>query len=342
MKRAVAMLVGFLIATAASAAGPFFLDHNGVLWSASADLNGLHLNGESGGTVVASSTIPFPYGAPGTNDTAIQVAADETTGKVAVVWQRNWGAGLSDVMLAVWQNGQWETVQTLDEDSSSNPRFPVVRVAQAADTVPDPADPTDPARATVVKDSFLEMVWWEGVADQQHGMLAIWQLTATSSDQALAFKGNLDRFVFSGVPDSATVPNSVIEHPQFAAQSVTSDALAFFASQHTGLFYLLRIGFTLTAPTTTADGGMTAATQRGRHIPIFGLTRVFPLTPSINMEGARVILGADLNPVAYRVNGPMIQYVTYGDGGWSPARTLAVTNGLTLDQAIPLVEDLAH
>ena len=34
MKRAVAMLVGFLIATAASAAGPFFLDHNGVLWSA--------------------------------------------------------------------------------------------------------------------------------------------------------------------------------------------------------------------------------------------------------------------------------------------------------------------
>jgi hypothetical protein len=37
-----------------------------------------------------------------------------------------------------------------------------------------------------------------------------------------------------------------------------------------------------------------------------------------------------------------VQYVTFSNQTWSPIHTLTVSNGLTMDQAIPLVENLAR
>jgi hypothetical protein len=89
-------------ATAAFAANPYYLDHNGVLWTASPDTQGLILTGQQDGVQVVRSVVPFPVAISGANDSQIQVAADDLTGKVAVVWQRNWTANASEVMLAVW------------------------------------------------------------------------------------------------------------------------------------------------------------------------------------------------------------------------------------------------
>ena len=89
-------------------------------------------------------------------------------------------------------------------------------------------------------------------------------------------------------------------------------------------------------------GGITVVAQRGRHVPIFGVRKTFPMTRELDMEATRVIFGNDLAPVACRVNGASLQYVTYGDQGWSPRRTLTVKDGMTMDQAIPLVESLAR
>jgi hypothetical protein len=66
------------------------------------------------------------------------------------------------------------------------------------------------------------------------------------------------------------------------------------------------------------------------------------MNSDFSMEGTRVILGANLNPVAYRVTDGAVQYVTFSNQTWSPIHTLTVSNGLTMDQAIPLVENLAR
>jgi hypothetical protein len=82
--------------------------------------------------------------------------------------------------------------------------------------------------------------------------------------------------------------------------------------------------------------------NRRRHTPIFGVAGAFPMNSDFSMEGTRVILGANLNPVAYRVTDGAVQYVTFSNQTWSPIHTLTVSNGLTMDQAIPLVENLAR
>jgi hypothetical protein len=225
----------------------------------------------------------------------------------------------------------------------ANPRNPVIKLTQVATSVPDPTAPDDPSKATLVQDSFLHIAWWEGT-DASHGTYALLRLSAAPDDTDALIEKNLDDLVQIGLACGAPVPPAVLEHPLFADQTADDRALLLFGSQRLCMLQLLQVSFALdpSPATTTTGGGMTATTQRRRQMPIFGLTKVFPMTQELSMEGTRVILGGNLNPVAYRVVGPAIQYVTYGDHGWSPARTLAVANGLTLDQAIPLVEKLAR
>lgn len=344
MRRFVLACLILLGATAAFAANPYSLDRSGVLWTASATQQGLVLTGEKDGVQVVRSVVPFPLAMPGTTDTQIQVAADDLTGKVTVVWQRNWTSQASEIMLGVWHNGDWERVTSLAQNLMANPRNPAIQVTQFSASVPDPAAPGDPNKTSLVQDSYLHVVWWDGT-DTGNASYALLRLTADATDGDALIEQNLESFTRLGFGCANPAPATVLEHPLFADQNTHDSALVFFGSQQLCQFQLLQVSFTLdTPPATTADGngGMTASVMRRRSVPIFGVMKTFALTRDISMEGTRVILGANLSPVAYRVVGPTIQYVTYSDQGWSPARTLAVANGLTLDQAIPMVENLAR
>lgn len=342
MRRSVlACLVLLLGASATFAANSYFLDRSGVLWNATAAPEGLVLTGEQDGVQVVRSVVPFPIAIAGTSDTQIQVAADGLTGKVTVVWQRNWADQASEIMMAVWRNGSWERIDHLSQDLAAYPRNPVIQLTQVATTVPDPDHPDDPAKAILVQDSFLHVVWWEGIA-QSHGTYALLRLTADPGDQDALIEQDLDSYATIGLACDNPVPPAVLEHPLFGAQGAGDRAFLFFGSQRLCLFQLLQVSFAVQTTPVVGSDGITVVALRRRQMPIFGLKKVFPMTQALSMDSARVVLGSDLNPVAYRVNNGTVEYVAYGDQGWSPLHTLAVANGLTLDQAIPLVENLAR
>jgi hypothetical protein len=341
MRRFVLACLILLGATAAFAAGPYFLDRSGVLWQASATPGGLVLTGQKNGAQVVSSVVPFPLAMPGTTDTQIQVAADDLTGKVTVVWQRTWAAQASEIMMAVWHGGDWERVARLSSDLMANPRNPQIQLTQFSTSVPNPSAPDDPGQATPVQDSFLHVVWWEGI-DQSHGSYALLRLTADPTDTDALQEQNLDNFTLLGLGCTALMPPAVLEHPTFAAQSAHDRVLILFGSQRLCLFQLLEVSFAAQTTPVVGSDGMTVVAQRRRSVPIFGLKKAFPMTQDLSMDNVRVVLGSNLIPVAYRVTDGTVQYVTFGDQGWSPLQTLVVANGLTLDQAIPLVENLAR
>jgi hypothetical protein len=344
MRRTALLLAFLLTAVSAGAATPYFLDRQGVLWSGSSSKGGLVLTGQRNGQIIVQSTVPFALGFDVNQDVAIQVAADEPTGKVAVVWQRNWTSSASEIMLAVWHDGDWERIEHLSSDVLALPRNPVIQLTDVSTTVPDPDYPDDPSKATVVQDSFLNVVWWEGDDQQGHGTYASLRLTADPTDASALVEQDLDSFATIGFGCQVPVPPAVLEHPLFADQHDADRALVFFGAQRQCLFHLLQVRFELDTPAqpTSDGGGLTAVAQRRRHVPIFGLVKTFPMTRDLAMDGTRLIVGHDLVPVAYRVTGPTLQYVTFGKNGWSPLRTLSVTDGLTIDQAIPLVENLAR
>jgi hypothetical protein len=331
-----------LLATSSFAASPFFLDRCGTLWKGTSTADGLLLTGEVNGQVQVSSLVPFVVGLDGNQDTQIQVAADELTGKVAVVWQRTFAEGYSEIYAAVWSEGSWERIATLTGDFSENPRFPLISLTQVSSTIPDPAASDDPTATLVIRDSFLHVVWWQGSEYAQHGSYAVLRLTATGDDADAVTTRSLDSLIPVGMGCAAPAPSSVLEHPLFATGGSRDRTMVFFGSRRVCLLNLAEVSFELAPAPPVPDSGPTVEIQRRRHVPIFGVRQLFQTPETFNMENARLILGSDLRPVAYRVEGDRIEYVVDTEQGWSAVRELPIRNGLSLDQAIPLVENLAR
>jgi hypothetical protein len=102
------------------------------------------------------------------------------------------------------------------------------------------------------------------------------------------------------------------------------------------------VGFQWQTDPTTSNDPIAVTAQRRRSVPIFGVSKVFDAPAEMSLVGARVLVGPSLRPVTYRVNQGTIEYVVANGTGWTPKRTVSVAPDLTLDQAIPLVENLAR
>jgi hypothetical protein len=342
MRRLLIVLALLTLVTSAQAATPYFLDRCGTLWTATATHDGLKLVGELDGVTQVSSIVPFVVGIAGSEDMQIQVAADELTGKVAVVWQRNYGPGFSEIFLAVWSDGNWERITELTGMIGEAPRFPVVTVTQVQTTVDYPVAMYQVPRSETFKDSFLHILWWQGAGDQQRGRYALLRLSTTADDPSALALNDLDDMLPVGLGCPSELSGGVLEHPLFAATTARDRALVFFGSKKVCMFHLGEIRFELGPPETSPGSGLPVTVQRRRHIPVFGIRRAYLTPTELDMDGARVIPGNDLRPVCYRVDNGQIQYIVATDQGWSPVRTLSTREGLSLDQAIPLVENLAR
>lgn len=340
MKRSL-LALGLLLSRVSLAADPVTLDRNGVLWRLNATPSGTVLVGVKDGEEVARSLVPFPLGLAGQNDSHLQLVADELTGKVVVAWQRNWSANYSDVVLAVWNAEGWERISYLTRDASLHARNPVLKLARSVSTYPDP---NDPEKTLTVAESFALLLWWQGDSEDQQAKLAFVNLTAAVDDDTAIRISTLDSQLGIGIGCSQSLPSEVLEHPIFAAGSPGPVVHVLAASPTTCLLFVHEIRFELEPPPTSTEeqGGMGAVAMRRRHTPIFGVRKVLPVTRELSAEGTRAVLGADLQPVLYRVVPEGVEYTVATATGWSPKRTLKLSEGVSLDQAIALVENLAR
>lgn len=340
MKRVLASTLGLLLAAPLFAAEPVTLDRNGILWRLSATPSGTVLVGTKDGEEVARSVVPFPLGASGQYDNHLQLVADERAGKIVVAWQRNWTPQLSSIMLAVWDGGAWEHVRYLTTDLAANPRNPVLHLVRKATTYETPGD--NPQTVTA-DDSFALVAWWEGTDSNQRARVAALCLTMPSTEEENLVVWDLPTAPGIGFQCPQPLEKEVIEEPLFATQPPSPSAYLLVASPSVCLMFVYEIRLELQAPAQDeSQSPLNAVAMRRRHTPIFGVRKVLPVTRELSAEGTRAVLGADLQPVLYRVVPEGVEYTVATETGWSPKRLLKLEEGLGLDKAIALVENLAR
>lgn len=335
-----AALLALTVAVAA-AGSPFFLDRDGVLWRGTATADGLVLTGERDGETLVHTLVPFELGIAGTSDTAIQVAADETTGTVVVVWQRNWSEDLSEILLATWKNGSWDRIEHLTPDLSARPRNPVVHLSQVSSALPDPEDPEG---TVTLAESFLHVAWWEGDDSSQGAGLAVLNLSAEDAADALLVH-SLDDFLPIRVGCSPVPSPEILEYPRFAEPSARRQVAIFFGSTQTCQFHVLEVNFLPPnlLPGPDPEDPPDAVIQRRRHAIVFGVRGNLEKPPSVRMADARVILGESGAPVIYAVQDETLQYaIATAHGAWSPLRHVPIGDGLSPVDAVALVQRLAR
>lgn len=339
MKRALAVLL-LAAAVPAFAVEPLALDRDGVLWRLEATPAGVALVGTKDGEEVARSLVPFGLGVAGQGDHHLQLVADATSGKVVVAWERRWSDLYRQIMLATWTHGSWERIAYLAEDAARSPRNPVLRLATATSTVPDPQEPE---KQLTLTETFALVLWWEGQGAEQQANLAVLRLQAGAEESDALHLHPLPTSPGIGLGCDQTLPPEALEHPVFASAPPGPVSHALVASPTTCLLFVHEIRFKLEEPPVPEDeGGLQVVGLRRRHTPIFGVRKVLPVTRQLAAEGTRAVLGSDLQPVLYRVTPEGIEYTVASQGGWTPKRMLKLEQGLTLDRALALVQELAR
>lgn len=182
------MLTAVLAATVAWAAP----EETGTVmtWSAEPTARGLQLTGARDGRTVVTAVLPVPFSGSLRWDNDVQVAADAATGKVVMVWQRRWDDVTAEVQLAVWSESGWERVEVLSGDQAQLPRSPTVQVV---------LDQTDAEGAP--RESFAEVLWWEGAEEAPEPRFARLRLAASAQDHgALSVFGPEEQAELAGSP----------------------------------------------------------------------------------------------------------------------------------------------
>lgn len=338
MKRLVALLPCLLLPALVSAGDPVALDRDGVFWRVHATAEGTLLVGTRDGEEVARSLVPFPLGIAGQVDRNFQLVADETTGKVVVFWQRSWGEFASDVVLAVWNGHDWERVSYLGEEASLAARNPVLKLAVASSSYPDPEDPQ---KSIDVKETFALALWWQGIGEAGHAKMAVLALTASPQEEGALRIFDVSPDVGIGFGCAEPLPTELLEHPTFTSAPPGPVTHFLVANPSTCLLFVQEVGFQLEPP-SQEEGGLQVVGLRRRHTPIFGVRRVLPPTRQLVAEGTRAVLGADLQPVLYRATPEGVEYTVATASGWSAPRLLKLEEGLSLEQALNLVTGLAR
>jgi len=337
MKRAL-FAASLTVAVAAFAAEPYTLDRNGVFWRVEATPSGTALVATKEGVELTRSLVPFALGIAGQHDSNLQLVADELSGKVVLAWQRNFSEAYSEIMLASWRDGSWERVEYLVGAPALRPRNPVLRLAQAQSSYPDPEDPE---HQLTVKESFALLAWWEGDSRDQRARLAVLRLTAEAHEEGGLELREVPTSPGIGFNCPQPLAEDTVERPTFASQPPGPISHLLVASPNTCFLLVHEIRFAL-APPQEQEGGISVEGTRRRHTPIFGVRRILPVTRELATEGTKVVLGAHLEPVLYQVLPDGLRYVVASERGWSEPRKLAIGPELSLDKAIALVENLAR
>ena len=266
----------------------------------------------------------------------LQLAFDESTGKLILLWTEDLSA-YSHIRVGVLQNGTWTNSALLPTQGISRAYNPQMRLTHQTVTQLDEQDV--PVSSTA---SILSVIWWEESQAGQARFAALF-LDESSSDLANLAIYDLPTLVGSATESSYDdIPSGAYLYPALQVDGLSGSLLASFADLSDKKHKVVRVDFPGDRGKPSEIGNL--KWQR-RHGPIVSIetsgpaARTAPVLVHQTDPSAGVVttIGAGYRPTLSWRDGDSLKFTRLEGENWAPVRSIAVDETMSYDRALSLV-----
>jgi hypothetical protein len=281
----------------------------------------------------STTTTYVPETLLGGSHTNPALAYDALSKTLFVFWQRAINNGMSsDLVFCSYQNGKWSEAVSIDSANyhySHNTRIGVTRKVDQID---------ENGAHTSVPELTVHAVWWEESGHTEWARYAM--LTIDNGMVSDIQIRDLSAFVdvardFAG-PRAADFNTEILRHPALFESASHDTVDVVFGDLNTNNMHRVTIKPTL-------DLGHIASEGRLR-VPI-GVKDAGMGAPNFR-TGANAVIsalpGSGDKLVFYSDTGNALNYVTYGDGAWSPMRSLPLTEKVSTETGVEALRKMVN
>lgn len=300
------------------------LDSNdyAVIWSSVAQ------DGTQAGGVIPRVSNSMPK-------TSLDLTVDEPTGTLVVLWREE-NSLLNKIRLAFSRAGVWTIADLLPSVGFPQAYNPEMLLTHQTVHLLD-----DAGADVYTSRSVLSVIWWEESAQVQARYASFFLDEGIDPSQVAIY--NLPALVNESGPTSLLgIARGSFAFPSLQSEGPSGAVLASFTSLSSDKQYVVR----LTYPTELGKPGSDNMTWLRRRIPVVGIASQGPIAmvPNFGPESVSVgtVIGSSYLPTLYWQSGGAFQYIRFDGAQWSAIKTIALTDDMTYDKAVALVDAMAN
>ena len=261
----------------------------------------------------------------------LELAYDEPTGSLVLLWKEEVTV-LNVLRLGIFKNGAWTVGNLLPNLGFAHAYNPQVLLSHPTVTMLDSNGNSVTRTRTI-----LSVIWWEQAQYSQARYAPVFLDEVTDASDVQVY--DLPALIGSGgATSSSSHPASAYMYPSLQLEGIGGSILASFADLSADRHYVIRIGY----PDNLGKPGPDNVTWQRRRIPVVGVASDEPIpNVPIVFESVKTVVGASYRPTLVWSTGGAVGYTHFDGRKWSPAITIPLTESMTYDKALRLVQEMA-
>jgi hypothetical protein len=275
---------------------------------------------------------------PGTNNRNdkrdLDLAYDEESGTLVLLWSEHFSY-LNQIHLAIRRNSSWETgalSPSLGLTRAFHPKM-LLSHFQARYEV-------EGGSTVTATRSLLSIIFWEEASTAQARYAPIF-LDEELDDQDLRVY-DLPALVgpLGAAASTAKYPPAAYMFPALQSEGVSGAVLANFVDLARDKEYVVKITF----PENLGRPGNDNLTWQRRRIPVVGVMGSGPVSNAPEMQDISMesVIGAGYKPTHFWRDRDAVKYTRFDGREWSSPRSIPLTEQLTYERAVRLIEEMAR
>jgi hypothetical protein len=263
----------------------------------------------------------------------LQLAYDEPTGSLVLLWNEELTV-LNVLRLAVLRNGTWTVGNLLPNPGFAHAYNPQMLLShQTVSLIDANGNPVTQTR------TLLSVIWWEESQYAQARYAPLFLDADSGPNDVVVY--DLPSFVGGGGPTPVgNHPSTSYMFPSLQVDGIGGGLLASFADLSSSREYVVRITF----PDNLGRPGPDNVTWQRRRIPVVGIASDAPITDDVPVQitgDLKTVIGSSYRPTLVWSTGAAVSYLRFDGRSWSSKRTIPLSDSMTYDRALRLVQEMA-